>query len=65
MAQSILRLPQVKDRTGLSRSFIYAAIKRGDFPASISLGARSVGWDSLSIDAWIKGRIDIAKRGSK
>jgi prophage regulatory protein len=55
---TILRLPAVKDRTGLSRSSIYAFISRGTFPAPVSLGARAVGWNSESVDAWITGRIE-------
>jgi prophage regulatory protein len=55
---TILRLPTVKARTGLSRSSIYAFVARGDFPRPISLGARAVGWNSESIDAWIAARID-------
>nr|HIA88234.1 AlpA family phage regulatory protein [Gammaproteobacteria bacterium] len=31
MAERILRLPEVKDRTGLSRSTIYLRIKQGSF----------------------------------
>ena len=42
MTVSILRLPQVKIRTGLSRSSIYAAVKSGEFPAPVSLGSRSL-----------------------
>jgi prophage regulatory protein len=55
--QSILRLPLVIERTGLSRSSIYAAMQNGDFPAHISLGARAVGWLSDDIDKWIQSRI--------
>jgi len=55
---TILRLPSVKARTGLSRSSIYAFVSRGDFPRPISLGARAVGWNSESVDAWIAGRIE-------
>lgn len=57
MAQRILRLPEVKDRTGLSRSSIYNFIKAGNFPAPIPLSSRAIGWDSEAIDAWIKSRI--------
>lgn len=42
MAERILRLPAVKDRTGLSRSSVYEKIATGDFPKPISLGARAV-----------------------
>lgn len=55
--QYILRLPEVKARTGLSRSSIYNAIKAGTFPAHVSLGARAVGWFSSDIDAWITSRV--------
>jgi prophage regulatory protein len=54
---SILRLPRVKDRTGLCRASIYAAIKNGSFPAPIKLGERAVGWTASSIEAWIQSRI--------
>jgi prophage regulatory protein len=58
--QTILRLPQVQIRTGLSRSSIYNAVKAGTFPNRIALGARAVGWDSLAVDAWIADRIGAA-----
>ncbi|WP_194720922.1 helix-turn-helix transcriptional regulator [Noviherbaspirillum malthae] len=58
MAQrSIIRLPEVRARTGLSRSSIYNFIKAGAFPSSIPLGARAIGWDSDAIDAWIDARV--------
>lgn len=53
---SILRLPAVKARTGLSRSTIYAYIKTNRFPPPVSLGLRSVGWRSEDIDAWVQSR---------
>lgn len=60
--QSILRLPTVIVRTGLSRSSIYLAVKNGSFPSSIQLGPRAVGWLESDIDAWIKSRVQaIAK----
>jgi prophage regulatory protein len=62
MPQDLLRLPQVIQRTGLSRSSIYAAVKRGEFPKSIQLGPRAVAWPSGEIDAWVQARIDAGKR---
>jgi prophage regulatory protein len=44
MTDSILRLPAVKTRTGLSRSTIYLRVSQGTFPRPVSLGGRAVGW---------------------
>ena len=54
---SLLRLPEVKHRTGLSRSSIYLAISQGKFPKSVNLSERSVAWSSADIDNWIADRI--------
>jgi prophage regulatory protein len=53
---SIKRVPAVLVQTGLSRSSLYAKVKGGDFPRPIKLGARSVGWRTEDIDAWIAAR---------
>jgi prophage regulatory protein len=54
---TFLRLKQVKNLTGLSRSWIYAAIRRGDFPTPVSIGARAVAWTAASIARWQAQRI--------
>lgn len=46
MLNKIIRLPEVVKITGLSRSTIYLRMSKGDFPQSISLGERAVGWKS-------------------
>ncbi|MGH8031305.1 MAG: helix-turn-helix transcriptional regulator [Luteimonas sp.] len=51
------RLPQVKARTGLSRSEIYRRSTAGDFPAPIKLGERASAWSAAEVDQWIAGRI--------
>lgn len=56
--QSFLRLKQVTILTGFSRSWIYDAIQRGDFPAPISIGARAVAWSEQSIAEWQAQRIE-------
>ncbi len=53
MAKSILRLPAVMARTGLSRSTIYSRIKQGTFPRQVSLGGRAVGWYESDIEEWL------------
>lgn len=57
--QYFLRLKQVKALTGFSRSWIYEAIRRGDFPHPISIGARAVAWTSNSISEWQTRRIEL------
>jgi len=53
MAKKILRLKEVKTRTGLGRSTIYLRIAQGSFPRSIALGERAVGWLESDLDEWI------------
>lgn len=65
MATTILRLPEVKARTGLSRSTIYLKMAEGSFPEPIALGARSVGWIESEIDAWIARRIEQSRPGQR
>ena len=57
MAKKILRLREVKTRTGLGRSTIYLRIAQGNFPKSIALGERAVGWLESDLDEWINERI--------
>lgn len=55
--RSFLRLSEVKTATGMSRSWLYEAIRRGEFPAPISIGVRAVAWDSADIADWQASRI--------
>lgn len=57
MASKILRLPKVKDRSGLSRSTIYLRISQKTFPSPISLGGRAVGWPEMEIETLNAARI--------
>ena len=62
MAHTILRLPAVKARTGLSRSTIYQRVSDGTFPKQISLGSRAVGWIEESIGDWIEQQIAASRK---
>lgn len=61
---SILRLPQVVTKTGLSRSTIYALQKHGEFPKAIQLGGRAVGWLSSEISQWLAERAAARKEAA-
>lgn len=63
MGASILRLPEIKKITGLSRSAIYDLISQGKFPKQIKLTSRSSGWIESEINQWLDDRI--AERDAK
>lgn len=57
MNDFILRLPQVRKITGLSRSTLYVRIAQGTFPKQIQLGEKSVGWLDSEISEWLDEQI--------
>jgi prophage regulatory protein len=61
MSNTILRLPAVKARTGLSRSTIYLRIASGMFPTPVPLGARAVGWIESEIEQWLLKQIECSR----
>jgi prophage regulatory protein len=52
-----LRLPEVKQMTGLSKSAIYERIKEGSFPTPVRLGGRAVGWVEGEVAQWGADRV--------
>ena len=54
---TFLRLEQLKNRIGLSRSTIYLRIADGVFTHPVSLGGRSVGWPAHEVEALNAARI--------
>jgi prophage regulatory protein len=60
MSHRILRLNAVKELTGLSRSSIYLKISEGQFPTSIKLGDRAVGWVEAEVNEWINLQIELS-----
>lgn len=49
---SLLRMPEVVAKVGLSKSTIRRAVARGEFPLPRKFGAASL-WVEAEIDAWI------------
>lgn len=64
MSKKFIRLPEVKNKTGLSRSSIYLRMSNSEFPQSISLGSRAVGWLNADIDQWLDERIASSKEAN-
>lgn len=70
MVTTILRLPAVKARTGLSRSTIYLRISEGSFPAPILLSdgrgaGRAVGWIESEVNDWLAQRIEASRKAAR
>jgi prophage regulatory protein len=61
LQHKLLRLPQVKESTGLSKSSIYARIAEGTFPKQIPLGPRLVVWVESDIQNWITEQVSAAR----
>ncbi len=53
-----LRIKQVLDKTGLSRTHTYRLIQRGDHPKPIQLSERVFVFNEAEIDAWLKSKFE-------
>lgn len=49
----LVRLPEVKDRTGLSRTSIYRKMDAGEFPLAVKLSTNAVAWRETELERWI------------
>ena len=61
MQTKVVRLPEVRTLTGLSRSTIYSQISQGKFPKPILLGSRAVGWIEQEVEDWLEQRINFSR----
>ena len=50
-------IEQVMERITRRRSWIYSAVRRGDFPQPVRLSTRFTRWDSREVDRWIEQRL--------
>jgi len=53
-----LRIQQVLDKTGLSRTHTYRLIEKGDHPKPIQLSERVFVWSEDDINAWLKAKFE-------
>ena len=52
----ILRLPEVRKLTGLSRASVYRLEGLGEFPRRVRISERARGWLADEIQAWVESR---------
>lgn len=57
---SLLRIKEVKARTGLSTATIYRRQADGTFPRKVQLGPKCVAWYSSDIDTFIAAPMSYA-----
>jgi len=53
----ILRLDEVQAKTGFKRAHLYALMQKGEFPKTVRLGVRAVGWNSVEVEQWVLERL--------
>ncbi|MHB1285186.1 MAG: helix-turn-helix transcriptional regulator [Leptospirillum sp.] len=61
--EKILKIHQVVEIVGISRSSVYNMVQRNDFPKPLKLGSRSSGWLKSEVDAWIESRASLRFTG--
>lgn len=54
-AGTLIRLTEVCELLGLSRSKVYKLLSEGKFPRPVRVSARSVRWDVDALEAWREG----------
>ena len=47
---------EVEKRVGLTRSSIYDAMRKGNFPLPLKVGPKAVRWRASEIEAWVDSR---------
>ncbi|MBP2170751.1 prophage regulatory protein [Erwinia toletana] len=57
----LIRLPQVEEKTGFGKSWIYQQIRCKQFPTAIRIGTNSVAWLESDIDEWINRQISLSR----
>ena len=63
--KKFLRLIQVRETTGLSRTTIYRKIATHEFPRPIRLGARAVAWVEADVIQWMNEREQLSRNGEQ
>ena len=52
----MIRLAEVMELTGLSKSSIYRLEKLGQFVPRVKMSARATGWSLAAINKWMENR---------
>lgn len=58
MAERLISLRDVLDRTSLSKTHTYRLINAGEFPRPVPLGPRRVAFVEREVEEWLQTRVD-------
>ena len=56
--QLFIRLPEVRQKVGMSKSFVYDLITQDKFPKPVKVSPRISCWVAAEVDQWVQERID-------
>jgi len=59
---TLLRIQEVRQRTGLSKNQVYRFAREGQFPTGIRISPRCTCWSSTEIEEWIRSRISNSRQ---
>ena len=60
-ATRLIRLPEVLERTGYSKAWIYRLISARRFPAPVKIGVRAIAFVESEVDEWIQSVIETSR----
>jgi len=58
VAERMLTLGDVRDRTTFSKTHIYRLINAGSFPRPVKIGPRRIAFVEREIDQWLTSRVE-------
>lgn len=58
----LIRLPEVLNRTGYGKAWIYHLISKGRFPSPVKIGSRAVAFIESEVDEWIQLTIENSRK---
>lgn len=63
MIPKFIRLPEVIEISGLSKTTIYELVAAGAFPSPVKIGPRASAWLLSELEAWAASRVLTSRAG--
>ena len=60
----LIRFPEVMNRTGYGKAWIYRLISEGLFPKPIKIGTRAIAFVESEVDEWIASAIERSRKNA-